>query len=232
MSLRAMFKGWLGEAQGALAHLLFLDRSVYHTLNNVTLATANGTTQIDHVIVSRHGIFVIEAKNMKGWIFGNERDPQWTQSFTRAKFRFQNPLHQNYRHTRALADFLQVDHDKFHSVVMFWGEATLKTDMPPNVLTRGYTAYIKSKREVLFSDEEVAEMTEALTSGRLPKGRATRKAHLESLQNRHESTTTCPKCGGALVQRSARSGPNAGKPFLGCSTFPKCRFTRPVPPAE
>ena len=87
MSLRAMFKGWLGEAQGALAHLLFLDRSVYHTLNNVTLATANGTTQIDHVIVSRHGIFVIEAKNMKGWIFGNERDPQWTQSFTRAKSR-------------------------------------------------------------------------------------------------------------------------------------------------
>ena len=85
---------------------------------------------------------------------------------------------------------------------------------------------------MLFSDEEVAEMTEALTSGRLPKGRATRKAHLESLQNRHESTTTSPKCGGALVQRSARSGPNAGKPFLGCSAFPKCRFTRPVPPAE
>ena len=96
-------------------------------------------------------------------------------------------------------------------------------------MTKGYTAYIKSKREVLFSDEVVADIVAALKSGRLPRGRTTRKTHLASLQSRHESTTTCPKCGAALVERSARSGPNAGKPFLGCSAFPKCRFTRPMP---
>lgn len=64
-------KGWFGEAQGALAKHLLLDKEIYTTLNNITIPTANGTTQIDHVVVSRHGIFVIETKNMKGWIFGD-----------------------------------------------------------------------------------------------------------------------------------------------------------------
>ncbi|WP_206355583.1 topoisomerase DNA-binding C4 zinc finger domain-containing protein [Vibrio maerlii] len=29
-----------------------------------------------------------------------------------------------------------------------------------------------------------------------------------------------------LVERTARQGPNAGNRFLGCSGFPKCKFTR------
>ncbi len=34
----------------------------------------------------------------------------------------------------------------------------------------------------------------------------------------------CPKCGSALVLRTARKGSNAGNQFYGCSAFPKCRF--------
>ena len=57
MTLLSMFKGWLGEAQGAVAQALFLDEKIYRSINNVTIPTSNGTTQIDHVIVSRYGIF-------------------------------------------------------------------------------------------------------------------------------------------------------------------------------
>lgn len=39
---------------------------------------------------------------------------------------------------------------------------------------------------------------------------------------------SCPKCGGELVDRVARRGANIGKSFLGCSTFPKCRYTRNI----
>jgi len=232
MSLLSVFKGWLGEAQGALAHRLFLDNKIYHPINNVTIPTANGSTQIDHVLVSRFGLFVVEAKNMNGWIFGDEHSKQWTQSLYGKKHQFQNPLHQNYRHTKALAEFLGVDHDKLHSVVMFWGEAQFKTQMPPNVMTEGYATYIQSKQAVLFSDEEVAQLIEALRTGMLPKTWATRKAHIASLQQRHSSTTTCPKCGGALIQRTAKSGPNAGRPFLGCANFPRCRHTAAVTEAK
>lgn len=229
MSLRSMFKGWLGEAQGAFAQLMFLDDKIYRSINNVTIPTATGTTQIDHVVVSRYGIFVIEAKNMTGWIFGGEHDKQWTQSIFGKKHRFQNPLHQNYRHTKALSEFLGIEHEKLHSLVMFWGDAEIKTPMPANVLTRGYATYIRSKQNVVFDDAEVEQIVEALRSGMLPKTWATRRAHIQSLKERHASSTTCPKCGAALVRRIAKSGPNAGRPFLGCSNYPKCRHTAILP---
>ncbi|KXI31050.1 restriction endonuclease [Paraglaciecola hydrolytica] len=36
----------------------------------------------------------------------------------------------------------------------------------------------------------------------------------------------CPKCGAHLVERQAKRGVNIGNSFLGCSAFPKCRFTK------
>jgi restriction system protein len=228
MSLISSFKGWVGEMQGTLAAKIRLDSQIYRSINNVTIPTTNGTTQIDHVIVSRYGIFVIETKNIKGWIYGDEQQTQWTQALYGKKYRFQNPLIQNYRHTKALAEFLGIEHSKIHSVVMFWSECEFKTPMPPNVLDRGYSAHIKSKVDVLFSDEEVNEIYEAIKTGMLPKGWSTRREHLNSLKERYSSETTCPKCGSELVLRTTRKGPNAGKQFYGCGRFPSCRYVRDV----
>lgn len=36
-------------------------------------------------------------------------------------------------------------------------------------------------------------------------------------------TPACPKCGGAMVLRTARQGANAGSRFWGCSSYPRCR---------
>jgi restriction system protein len=226
MSLMSSLKGWVGEVQGSLAAKIRLDSEIYRSINNVTIPTANGTTQIDHVIVSKYGLFVVETKNIKGWIYGDEKQAQWTQVLYGKKFHFQNPLRQNYRHTKALAEFLGIDHSKIHSVVMFWSECEFKTPMPPNVIDRGYSAHIKSKTEVLFTDDEVDQICEAINSGRLPKTWSTRRQHLNSLQERFSSETTCPKCGAKLVLRTARKGPNAGKQFYGCSRWPSCCFTR------
>jgi restriction system protein len=229
MSLRNLIKGWAGEVMGAAAQWAFLDKSVYTSLNNVTLQTTNGTTQIDHVVVSKYGIFVIEAKNIEGWIFGDAKSPQWTISKPGGrKFRMQNPLHQNYRHVKAIQEFLGVEESKIHSMVMFWGECEFKTEMPPNVMAKGYATYIKGFDEPLFSADEVAAVIEALRSGALPKTLATRKVHLASLEARHSSTTTCARCGSPLVLRTVRAGAKAGSQFYGCSSYPKCRHTVPV----
>jgi hypothetical protein len=224
MSILGLIKGALGEFQGKLASKFFLDEKVYRSLHNVTIPAKDGTTQIDHVIVSRYGVFVVEAKNYNGWIFGGERDAQWTQSLFGKRSRFQNPLRQNYRHIAALADFLDLPEDRFHSVVMFWGECEIKTKLPPNVLTEGYTSYFKSKTAMLFSDEGVEAVVDAIQKGRLPATWKTHRQHVASLRERHGSNL-CPKCGAALVERVAKTGANAGKSFLGCSAFPKCRYT-------
>lgn len=232
MSLKSLIKGWLGEKVGAVSHSLFLDPKVYIALNDITLRTPNGTTQIDHVIVSKHGIFVIEAKNMDGWIFGSAQNPRWTQSLYGKKFQFQNPLHQNYRHVKALQAFLGIDESKFISLVMFWGECKFKTPMPENVRLDGYTSFIKKHVAVLLSDAEVQTVVEAIRSGQMAKGIIasfqTRAEHLESLKTRHESSSTCPKCSSPLVLRTVKSGERAGSKFYGCSSYPKCRYTRPA----
>jgi hypothetical protein len=224
MSLKSLIKGWVGEVQGTLAKKIFLDPQVYLDINNVTIPTPNGTTQIDHVIVSRYGVFVVETKNMDGWIFGDAKNPHWTQSIFRQKFKFRNPLHQNYRHTKALSEFLRIDHSKFHSVVVFWGKCQFKTSLPSNVMNRGYTSYVKSHTIVLLADQEVQKIAAALKVGMLPKSWATRQQHVSSLKERFSSTTVCPRCGSPLVLRTARAGANPGSQFYGCTKYPACRY--------
>ncbi|MEH6560385.1 MAG: nuclease-related domain-containing protein [Marinobacter sp.] len=67
------FKGWMDECLVNISARLFLDKNTYHLIRNVTLPTEDGTTQIDYITVSPFGVFVVETKNMKGWIFGNAK---------------------------------------------------------------------------------------------------------------------------------------------------------------
>ncbi|PYG04531.1 MULTISPECIES: nuclease-related domain-containing protein [unclassified Thioalkalivibrio] len=222
-------KGWLGELWIRLVLAVGLDGKSGRVVHDLTLPTADGTTQIDHVLVSRFGIFVIETKNMRGWIFGSERQAQWTQKIYRRSFRFQNPLRQNYRHERAVAEVLGVDPEKIHSVVVFVGGSTFKTPMPDNVVRGlGLLSYIRSFREEAWSEGEVEEMVTTLEHGGLERSRHTRRAHVEGLRERHAAPAApgCPKCGSAMVKRKARKGASAGQQFWGCSQYPACRGIR------
>lgn len=58
-------KGIIGEKTTS-SILLFLDKSNYKVINNVVLKSGNKTSQIDHIVISDYGIFVIETKNYKG----------------------------------------------------------------------------------------------------------------------------------------------------------------------
>ncbi len=227
--LKNSIKGWFGEIGVSLGQKLFLNKQIYHQLNNVTIGSKNGTTQIDHIIVSIYGIFVTETKNFSGWIFGDKKGKVWTQSLYGKKSKFQNPLHQNYRHIKVLQEFLELEVKYFHSIVMFIGESAFKSEMPPNVLDRGYISYIKSKKIELFTEGEVSNIIEALQTGRFPKSFKTGREHIHSLKRRYSSTALCPKCGGELVERTAKKGKNAGQKFFGCSNFPKCRYLKNIP---
>lgn len=107
----------------------------FHLLNHITLKVADGTTQIDHILVSRFGVFVIETKDYSGWIFGNATQPTWTQVLFHSKFKFQNPILQNFRHVRAVQDLLDfLPPEAVKSVVVLAGEAEFKSEMPQGVV--------------------------------------------------------------------------------------------------
>lgn len=197
------FKGLAGEALVALAAKLRLPASTYHRLHNVTLPTPDGTTQIDHIFVSRYGIFVVETKNMKGWIFGGERQAQWTQKIYKRTFRFQNPLRQNYKHVKALESALDVSPEHIHSVVVFNGASRFKTPMPANVTWGGaYITYIKSFTNPVLSESEVRDVLSQIKSGRLAPTRETHRQHVQQLRSRSTPTG----------QRALRTSPNKRSP--------------------
>lgn len=226
-------KGKSGEGIVKLAAFMRLDPRAYKVLHDVTLLTSRGTTQIDHVIVSVHGIFVVETKNYSGWIFGTEKQAKWTQMHYKKKRQFQNPLRQNYGHICALSEMLGLPKEIFRNVVCFMGEAKFKTERPEGVCIQGsYITYIKSFHERVLSPEQVDSICQTIKSGMLERSIATNRRHVRNVQmNRHSTPETnektCPKCGAAMVLRKARKGANAGKQFWGCSTFPSCRGTAP-----
>ena len=224
MTVLSILKGWLGEKETQFGMWLRLGDD-YIRFHDVIVPTQNSTTQIDHILLSRYGIFVIETKNINGWIFGNEKSKYWTQSMYGKKYKFQNPLHQNFRHARALANYFQIDHNNVHSVIFFIGDtAKLKTELPDNVMTSGLSAYSKRFQSNVFSTSELNLFEQKIQQ--LRDLNISTKEHVENLKIRHSSNSTCPKCGSELKKRQAKRGKSAGSYFLGCSNFPKCRYTK------
>lgn len=221
------FKGVMGEFVINVFAKWKLDADVYHLIKNVTLPTEDGTTQIDHIIVSVYGVFVVETKNLRGWIFGSANQKSWTQKIYKHTNTFQNPLHQNYKHTKTLQSLLDLEDKQLHSVIVFIGESEFKTDMPDNVTYgMGYIRYIQSKTEQVLSPKQVIEITQAIEDGRLARTFKNHREHARHVQNivrEKEKQNLCPKCGSEMVLRETKKGNNAGKPFWGCSAFPKCR---------
>jgi restriction system protein len=226
-------KGVLGELMVNLAAKFSLDKNVYSLFKNVTLPTEDGTTQIDHIIVSRYGVFVIETKNMKGWIFGSPDQSTWTQKIYRRTIPFQNPLRQNYKHTQTLQSALELDPEKMFSLVVFVGDSSFKTPMPDNVVYGGgYIRFIKNKTQPILSDSEVLDICAKIKSGRLKPSLKTHRDHVSHVKtiveekSRVKEENLCPKCGRTMVLRISRNSGNPGKQFWGCSGFPKCKTIR------
>lgn len=196
------FKGKAGEAMVNVATKLFLDKTRYHLIKNVTLTTEAGTTQIDHIIVSRYGVFVVETKNMKGWIFGNAKQRYWTQKIFKHSQKFQNPLHQNYKHVKTLQSLLGLGNEQVISLVVFVGDSTFKTSMPENVTHGGgYVRFIKAQTEQRLSDIEVQKVIEAIESGRLAATFGNHRkhvAHVKEIVAKKESVPRCPECQGMV----------------------------------
>ena len=182
------FKGWLGELRVRQLVAKYLDPDTYSQLHDVILPTADGTTQIDHIIVSRFGIFVIETKHMSGWIFGRASDPKWTQSFRSHKNSFQNPLRQNYKHTKELNALLGVGEDKIFSIVVFTGDAEFKTDMPENVIPgQRLVRYIRSKDTAILSESDVQRILLEINGTMLERSAETNRQHVRNLSKKHRT---------------------------------------------
>ncbi len=106
--------------------------SEYLILNNIMFKTKDEHThQIDHIVISKYGIFVIETKQYNGYIKGNDYDKKWEIYFGRKKFYTNNPVHQNYGHIQSLKEILTINDSCFISIVCISSRAktNIKSDI-------------------------------------------------------------------------------------------------------
>ena len=153
--LTPKIKGYLGES--AVTNILLkLPSDRYRVLNNIMLPTDNRTTQIDHVVVSLYGIFVIETKNYKGMISGGEYSETWTNHLNGKKYTFRNPIKQNYGHVKALEQLLGLTDKCFIPIVVFSLNANVKVKSSNLVIhTNKLKHCIESYNEEQFQLNEV-----------------------------------------------------------------------------
>ena len=219
-----------GEAKVNAGLKRFLDQESYRLFENITLPIGDQTTQIDHVVVSPYGIFVIETKNMDGWIFGSTDYARWTQVIYQFKQRFQNPLQQNEIHVRALRQFVGVHPEDVHNIVVFVGNSTFKTPMPPEVMQSvdELANFIKTKKSPVFSKYDLERITARIQDNRLKPSPQTDRTHIQNVEEviakkASAPEQACPRCGGDMVERLNRQ---TGDTFLGCKRFPRCKGSR------
>ncbi len=192
-----------------------------YIINNIIIVNEGKSSQIDHILIKKTGIFVIETKNYSGQIYGGENQREWTQvlQYGKVKNQFYNPIMQNKTHIYALSKVLVLK-DCYFSIIVF-PQAQLMTDVMPWVGNIGtMNNIINGQYREIFTSEEIFLIYQKLLDFKT-NPRVSEKDHITSIRHmkRNINNNLCPRCGKPLVKRSSAYGT-----FYGCSAYPSCTF--------
>ena len=191
------------------------------------------TTEIDVILLHESGIYVFESKNYSGWIFGNANSKMWTQTLESGdKNQFYNPIWQNQSHINYLKQYLGEDIQTI-SIIVFSDRCELKSisynQHDFGICNRKKLPRIMKQAWDFYPDTLTQADIDDIYNYLLPLTNVdeeTNHQHIQDINTMMNGVGVCPRCGGKLVLRLAKSGTNAGKYFIGCSNYPKCRYTK------
>ena len=197
---------------------------VQYVLNNVLFDTETKSCQIDHIVINRNGVFVLETKNYSGRIYGNDQQHEWTQvlQYGKVKNKVYNPVKQNQTHIYELRKVIGND-VAIKSLIIF---------------VQNNTKYVNS--EYVFDLRKIKKIINTPISGRTlnieemkninnmilnikNESHTTTKEHVENIyqMKKNISNNICPRCGKELILKKSKYGD-----FYGCVNFPKCKFRK------
>lgn len=227
---KSKFKGDIGELVAA-KFLNNLDASEYKVIHDIKINNPTKhtkTSQIDHLVVSKYGIFAVETKAYKGKIYGKEYSRNWTQYLGNKKYDFMNPILQNYGHIKSLEAILDESYPdmKYFSIIAFSAEANLdavevKDAKICKISQVGKLIEALSTEEIINSEDldNILEIIKENKSFQTDYGHTRDIKKIKKENQAKIKAGICPRCGGKLVEREGKYGK-----FIGCSNFPKCRF--------
>lgn len=243
---RALSRGQAGELEVSLIIGDTIPRRRY-VFNDSLIKLGDQTSQIDHILVNRAGVFVIETKNYSGRIYGDVNSDDWVQISRKGhRHTFYNPIMQNESHVRIIRKIVGNDVKIFPFVVF------VKSTPPFSVRNLIHISQLKNKLidtsvNINLSSDEIMEVASKINS-HISHSSVDRAKHLEdakhfkaenkmrakqaqkasaqpltSQSNQSSNDSLCPRCHKKLVLRK--------KPyseFWECSGAPHCSYTKPV----
>lgn len=230
----AIFVGWSRSphGKGVLGELKIkrtLGKNIAnekYVINNLYILDNQGkSSQIDHVLINSKGVFVIETKNYSGRIYGNENQLEWTQvlQYGKVKNKLYNPVKQNATHIYKIKNAINLS-IPFFSIVVFI-RADIDNVKASNVYNiSGMKKFISGVKSNSLSSSQITDVYNKLISIKDTTAISSRE-HIQNIEKLKTDINTgiCPRCGGKLIERSGKNGK-----FLGCSNYPKCKFTKKI----
>jgi hypothetical protein len=269
--IQALKNGYEAEKQNAYYIDFYLnDSKNIVVLHDIRIQHNGQTAQIDHMLISRFGIELLESKSFTGETTIND-DLSITVKYNGKNKSFENPIEQSKRHAKILHEFINKNFNLGKRIEILGGFPidnivllNPKTTITNKKLPQGFfraDSYISKRVEkidnlnaldvIKFASkmikiDTVKKIANFLVENHTPLHFDYEKKYkvpnktvaVEKVQTLQKETpqvkdiltvgSPCPFCKSPLVLRNATKD----KPFLGCSSFPKCRFTRRVTKEE
>ena len=189
-----------------------------YTFNNVLIKDQDKTYQIDHIVISKYGIFVIETKFYYGYIIGDEYKEKWLRKKGKSKIYFHNPIYQNYGHIKALAKLLNISETNFVSIICFSHTTKLNIKAKNAIITK----IASLNKNILKHQTEIIKDTEPIINTIKNNNIISHKELKKHIKQIHTITNNiCPNCGHKLVKKRSKYGY-----FIGCSNYPNCHYIK------
>lgn len=181
------------------------------------------TPEIDHILLSTRGCFIIEVKDFSGEIYGGESERTWRQVLGRNETvvnTFYSPLKQNEAHIFHLKQILHTS-VYMENIVIFVQGNTENIPYKNIFSLQQFADHLNRIETKVLSEKERDELFDALTE--LQKQAPTKERHIQNIQKQQWKieNNICPRCGKKLILRNGPYGE-----FYGCTGYPDCKFKK------
>ncbi|MDR0438458.1 MAG: NERD domain-containing protein [Bacteroidales bacterium] len=194
-----------------------------YVINDLLLFSEGRSYQIDHLVIRKTGIFVVETKNYSGLIYGDDKRKEWTQvlNYGKMKNKFYNPILQNKSKIYALSKIIGRK-DCFISIICF-PEAEIMTNFNEKVGSiSDMRKWLNQDMDEILTSTEIDNFYQRLIDCK-NNPKLTNEKHVDNIYRlqRRIANNICPRCVKILMLREGKYGS-----FYGCSGYPYCKFVK------
>lgn len=141
----------------------------YKLLFNIVLPKSG--EKIDALLIHQSGLYVIDAIQLEGWIYGKEQDVQWAQVLQHDSLnKFKNPIMENNIKMMELKQALpDVNKEHFHSLIVFTNHCSFnKIEIHSNqvdvIKANELKTFWKSETEEKLTKDDIIKIYQSLES--------------------------------------------------------------------